>query len=63
MKDVVKNAIEWYESRGVHAYSDDGEKVCIIVYGDEMLDELHVEVSDEEVIRRGTYSREEEHLA
>jgi len=51
---IAKAAVKWYESKGVHAYDDAEGRVCIIVYGDEMLDELHVEVSAYEVILRAT---------
>lgn len=51
---IAKAAVRWYESKGVHAYDDAEGRVCIIIYGDEMLDELHVEVSAYEVILRAT---------
>ena len=54
MNTIAKAAVLWYESKGVHAYDDAEGRVYIIVYGDEMLDELHVEVSAHEVILRAT---------
>jgi hypothetical protein len=54
MNTIAKAAIRWYESKGVHAYDDAEGRVYIIVYGDEMVDELHVEVSAHEVILRAT---------
>jgi len=64
MNTIAKAAIRWYESKGVQAYDDDEGRVYIIVYGqdemqrmhdgDQMLDEIHVEVSAHEVILRAT---------
>lgn len=50
--ELAKRAVAWFESRGIDASYNDSGQVVLIVCGDQMLDEIHVEVSANEIAYR-----------
>ena len=50
--ELAKKAVEWFESRGIDASYNDSGQVVLIICGDQMLDEIHVEISANEITYR-----------
>lgn len=50
--ELARRAVEWFESRGIDACYNDSGQVTLIICGDQMLDEIHVEISANEIVYR-----------
>jgi hypothetical protein len=53
-KELIAKAIAWFDSKGITAYEGAYGKVIIIIGEDIMTNEIHIEISENEVSQRAS---------